>query len=58
MYLADPVDSLKFMFAVGIECSYPKVAGGQRVDELQSTGHYEMWRQDLRLVRGAGNSGF
>ncbi len=54
LHLADPIDSLKFMFAVGIECSYPVVGGGQRVDQLESTGHYKMWRQDLRLVRELG----
>src|SRR5437588_566514 len=54
LHLADPVDSLKFMFAVGIECSYPVVGGGHRVDQMLSTGHYEMWRQDLRLVRELG----
>ena len=26
--VADPVDSLRFMFGVGIECSYPVVEGG------------------------------
>src|SRR5258707_3341848 len=48
------VDSLRFMFAVGIECSNPVIAGNHRVDELESTGHYEHWRKDLRLVRGLG----
>jgi beta-glucosidase/6-phospho-beta-glucosidase/beta-galactosidase len=48
------VDSLRFMFAVGIECSNPVIAGGHRVDELELTGHYENWRKDLRLVRSLG----
>ncbi len=48
------VDSLKFMFAVGIECSNPVIANNHRVDELETTGHYEHWRKDLRLVRGLG----
>src|SRR4051794_25938896 len=48
------VDSLRFMFAVGIECSNPVIAGNHRVDELESTGHYEHWKKDLRLVRGLG----
>jgi beta-glucosidase/6-phospho-beta-glucosidase/beta-galactosidase len=48
------VDSLRFMFAVGIECSNPVIAGNHRVDELESTGHYEFWKKDLRLVRGLG----
>ena len=52
--VADPADTLRFMFAVGIECSCPTVAGNVRVDELQATGHYEMWKTDLRLVRDLG----
>lgn len=52
--LADPVDTLRFMFAVGIECSCPKIAGNVRVDELRETGHYDMWQTDLRLVRELG----
>src|SRR4051794_7903501 len=43
------VDSLRFMFAVGIECSNPVIAGNVRVDELEATGHYDNWRKDLRL---------
>lgn len=52
--IAEPVDLLKFMFAVGIECSYPLIQGNQRVDQLRDTGHYEMWQQDLKLVRELG----
>lgn len=52
--VADPVDALRFMFSVGIECSCPTIAGNQRVDQLRDTGHYEMWRTDLRLVRELG----
>jgi beta-glucosidase len=51
---ADPVDTLRFMFAVGIECSCPVVEGNVRVDQLKSTGHYDLWRQDLKLVRELG----
>src|SRR4051794_16964770 len=43
------VDSLRFMFAVGIECSNPTVAGNVRVDQLEATGHYDNWKKDLRL---------
>lgn len=50
----DPVDTLRFMFAVGIECSCPLIEGGQRVDQLRDTGHYENWKTDLRLVRELG----
>ncbi len=52
--VADPVDSLRFMFAVGIECSCPVVGGNQRVDQLRDTGHYDMWKTDLKLVRELG----
>lgn len=50
---ADPVDTLRFMFGVGIECSCPKVEAG-RVDQLRDTGHYELWQTDLKLVRELG----
>src|SRR4051794_29904496 len=52
--VADPVDSLRFMFAVGIECSCPTIEGNVRVDELRDTGHYDMWKTDLKLVRELG----
>src|SRR5438477_12917232 len=52
--VAEPADVLRFMFGVGIECSYPKIAEGLRVDQLRDTGHYELWRTDLRLVRELG----
>ena len=48
------METLRFMFAVGIECSCPVIAGNQRVDQLRDTGHYEMWQTDLRLVRELG----
>jgi beta-glucosidase/6-phospho-beta-glucosidase/beta-galactosidase len=47
----------KFMFTTGIENSYPTVmvdGKRQRVDELQSTGHYERWREDFGLVQEMG----
>jgi beta-glucosidase/6-phospho-beta-glucosidase/beta-galactosidase len=44
-----------FMFATGIECSYPKVDGGRmRRDLLEECGHYERWREDLDLVKAMG----
>jgi beta-glucosidase len=52
--VTDPIDTVRFMFAVGIECSCPTIEGGLRVDELESTGHYEMWKKDLKLVRELG----
>src|ERR1051325_4677994 len=52
--VSDPVEMLRFMFAVGIECSCPTIAGNQRVDQLRDTGHYELWKTDLKLVRELG----
>ena len=48
------VDRQPFMFAVGIECSYPTIDGGRRIDQYESTGHYEHWKKDLSLVRELG----
>ncbi len=50
----DPIEQLRFMFAVGIECSNPVIAGNHRVDQLDVTGHYDNWRKDLRLVKSLG----
>ncbi len=45
----------KFMFATGIENSYPTIVlpdgTKKRVDEMEKTGHYELWAQDLELVQ-------
>ncbi len=44
-----------FMFATGIECSYPMIHHGHlRRDQLEECGHYEHWRDDLRLVQELG----
>ncbi len=40
-----------FMFATGIENSYPTISGGVRIDEMEQCGHYARWREDLELVR-------
>src|SRR6266404_863453 len=53
-HVTDPTESLRFMFAVGIECSCPVIAGNVRVDQLRDTGHYELWQTDLKLVRELG----
>lgn len=42
------------IFATGIECSYPTVQGGKRRDELESTKHYEHWREDFQLCKDVG----
>jgi len=39
-----------FIFATGIENSYPTIANGVRVDEMDKCGHYKRWREDLQLV--------
>jgi beta-glucosidase/6-phospho-beta-glucosidase/beta-galactosidase len=45
----------RFMFATGIECSNPRIAGGTiRRDLLAECGHYEHWCDDLALVREMG----
>ena len=44
-----------FMFATGIECSYPTIEHGRvRRDELRECGHYDRWREDFGLVRELG----
>ena len=44
-----------FMFATGIECSYPTIEHGRwRRDEMQSTRHYSLWQQDFELAREVG----
>ncbi|MFZ5656532.1 MAG: family 1 glycosylhydrolase [Pseudomonadota bacterium] len=48
----------RFLFATGIENSYPTILGRDgrtvRVDEMARTGHYERWREDFELVREIG----
>jgi len=48
----------KFMFATGIENSYPTIqlpdGRIKRVDEMEKTKHYQRWRDDFRLVRELG----
>jgi beta-glucosidase/6-phospho-beta-glucosidase/beta-galactosidase len=44
-----------FIFATGIECSYPTIDQGRwRRDEMESTGHYELWQHDFELAREIG----
>lgn len=50
---AAPVD-LPFVFATGIECSAPVVAGGVRHDQLLSTGHWTRFAEDAELIRRLG----
>jgi len=44
-----------FMFATGIECSYPTIDNGlTRRDQLLECGHYDHWKKDLLLVQELG----
>jgi beta-glucosidase len=44
-----------FIFATGIENSYPTIQGGRvRVDEMEKCGHYERWREDFDCVQDLG----
>ena len=50
-----PEGSSAFMFATGIECSYPTIERGRwRRDEMDSTGHYANWQRDFELAREIG----
>lgn len=44
-----------FLFATGIENSYPLIrlpdGAPHRVDEMEKTGHYRRWKEDLGLVK-------
>jgi beta-glucosidase/6-phospho-beta-glucosidase/beta-galactosidase len=48
----------RFLFATGIEGSYPVISGSDgtplRVDEMEKTGHYRRWKDDLAMVRALG----
>src|SRR2546423_14975449 len=45
----------EFMFATGVECSYPTIHHGKwRLDGMDMTRHYEFWQRDLQLVRELG----
>ncbi|MES2733351.1 MAG: family 1 glycosylhydrolase [Bacteroidota bacterium] len=50
----------QFMFATGIENSYPTILlpNGKikRVDELEKAKHYQYWEEDFRLVKESGIS--
>jgi hypothetical protein len=47
----------RFLFATGIEGSYPTIEGGRRrFDQMEVNGHYRRWRDDIGLVRALGVS--
>jgi beta-glucosidase/6-phospho-beta-glucosidase/beta-galactosidase len=44
-----------FIFATGIECSYPTIENGRwRRDEMDGTRHYSRWPEDFELAREIG----
>ncbi len=43
-----------FLFATGIENSYPTIAGGVRIDQMEKCGHYTHWKDDLQIVQQLG----
>jgi hypothetical protein len=46
-----PPKESAFIFATGVECSYPTIEGGRwRLDQMHSTGHYRHWCDDLQLT--------
>ncbi len=46
--------STKFLFATGIENSYPTISTGNRIDQMAKCGHYERYAEDFGLVREMG----
>ena len=45
----------QFLFATGIENSYPTINNGRvRMDEMEKCGHYTHWRRDFDLVQELG----
>ena len=45
---------MSFLFATGIENSYPTLPGGRRIDQMEKCGHYARWEEDFALVRDLG----
>ncbi len=44
-----------FLFATGIECSYPTIDYGKtRRDQMLECGHYDNWKKDFELVKDTG----
>jgi len=48
----------RFLFATGIESSYPVIEGPDgaplRMDEMEKTDHYRRWKEDLQLAHELG----
>lgn len=50
-----PTSPHGFIFATGIECSYPTTEHGRwRWDEMAATEHYEKWKEDFDVAREVG----
>ena len=45
---------MTFLFATGIENSYPTLPNGRRIDQMEKCGHYARWEEDFALVRELG----
>jgi beta-glucosidase/6-phospho-beta-glucosidase/beta-galactosidase len=45
-----------FLFATGIENSYPTLTDGTRIDQMDQCGHYARWEEDFELVLELGLS--
>ena len=46
-----------FMFATGIENSYPTIANGaRRIDQMAKSRHYDLWQTDFSLLSQLGIS--
>ena len=44
-----------FLFATGIENSYPTIDNGRRrIDQMEKCRHYDLWRKDFELVQALG----
>jgi beta-glucosidase len=43
-----------FLFTTGIENSYPTIAGGTRIDQMDKCGHTGRWAEDFALVQASG----
>ena len=41
---------MTFLFASGIENSYPTIRSGVRIDQMEKCGHYGWWEEDLALA--------
>ena len=44
----------RFVFASGIENSYPLLPNGRRIDEMEKCDHYRRWREDFGLAQELG----